>query len=257
MNKRYLILFSFLLVLFFLLKPVKYAVLDFFNFTKESFSSFFKKIETTVAEYQNQVKQIEKLQKENKSLKEKVAYFESFYANCKYLKKIKDSNLTLVKTISYAHLPDFSEIYVDFTSQNYPLGLVYNNLAAGILVKKVGHYSLGLLNSNKKTSYTVLIGKNEIPGIFYGKKNVIKYIPKFKKINVGDLVITSGLDGIFYKGAKVGVITSIQNKKLYQEAKIKLFYNSLAPNYFYVVQKNDTIIKKGGENGFTKHWKYS
>jgi len=253
MNKRYLILFAFLLVLFFSFKPVKYAVLDFFNFAKESFSGFLKKTESTITKYQNQALQIEKLQKENNSLKKKIVYFESFYANCKDLKKIKDSNFTLVKAVSYANLPDFSKIYVNFTSNTYPLGLVYNNLAAGILVKKVGHYSLGLLNSNKKTSYTVLIGKEEIPGIFYGEKNIIKYIPKFKKINIGDLVITSGLDGIFYKGAKVGIITSVKEKKLYQEAKVKLFYNSLAPNYFYVIQKNDTIIKKGGENGFTKH----
>jgi len=257
MNKRYLILLSFLLVLFFSLNPIRYSLLDFFNITKEFFANVINQIEFKISKYQNQAQKIEKLQKENNSLKEKIAYFESFYANCKDLKKIKDSNLTLVKVVSYAHLPDFSEIYVDFTSKTYPLGLVYNNLAAGVLIKRVGYYSLGLLNSNKKISYTVLIGKKEIPGIFYGEKNIIKYIPKFKKINVGDLVITSGLDGIFYKGAKVGIITSIKEKKLYQEAKVKLFYNSLAPNYFYVIQKNDTIIKKGGENGFTKHWKYS
>jgi len=257
MNKRYLILFSFLLVLFFSLNPIRYSLLDFFNITKQFFSNIINQIEFKINKYQNQAQKIEKLQKENNSLREKIAYFESFYENCKDFTKIKDLNLTLVKVISYANLPDFSEIYVDFISQKYPLGLVYNNLAAGVLIKKVGHYSLGLLNSNKKTSYTVLIGKNEIPGIFYGGKNIIKYIPKFKKINIGDLVITSGLDGIFYKGVKVGVVTSIKSKKLYQEAKIKLFYNNLSPNYFYVVKKNDTITKKGGDYGFTKHWKYS
>jgi len=253
MNKRYLILFSFLLVLFFSLNPIRYSLLDFFNITKQFFSNIINQIEFKINKYQNQAQKIEKLQKENNSLREKIAYFESFYENCKDFTKIKDLNLTLVKVISYANLPDFSEIYVDFISQKYPLGLVYNNLAAGVLIKKVGHYSLGLLNSNKKTSYTVLIGKNEIPGIFYGGKNIIKYIPKFKKINIGDLVITSGLDGIFYKGVKVGVVTSIKSKKLYQEAKIKLFYNNLSPNYFYVVKKNDTITKKGGDYGFTKH----
>jgi len=237
MNKIYIIIFSFLLIVIFALPPVKSHVIDFFNFAKENISYMTNSIKNEIGEYKNQAKQIKKLKKENLLLKKKIASFESFYANCKDLKLVKDSNLTLVKVVSYAHLPDFSEIYVNFSSNKYPLGLVYNNLAAGILVKKVGHYSLGLLNSNEKTSYTVLIGKKEIPGIFYGKKNIIKFIPKYKKINVGDLVVTSGLDGIFYRGAKVGVVTSIENKNLYQEAKVKLFYNNLSPEYLYVVQK--------------------
>ena len=92
---------------------------------------------------------------------------------------------------------------------------------------------------------------NSIPGIFYGKINVIKYIPKFKRIKKGDLVITSGLDGVFYEGAKVGIIENVKQTSLYQEAKVKLFYNTLEPNYFYVVRRE--IKLKGGENGFNKH----
>ena len=76
-------------------------------------------------------------------------------------------------------------------------------------------------------------------------KRQIEYIPKFAKIKKGDLVITNGLDGLFYEGAKVGIIENIENKNLYKKAKIKLFYDSNAPNYFYVV--------KGEKNGYTKH----
>jgi len=242
MNKKYLLFFSFLLVVFFYF--YKSFIIDFANFSKEKINFFFNLVKDKITFYHNQAKKIEELKKENLLLQKKLAWFESFYQNCKDLKLVKDSKLYLVKVISYANLPDFSQIYVKFVSNKYPVGLVYNNLAAGVLVKRVGNYSLGLLNSNKKTTYTVLIGKKEIPGIFYGKENIIKFIPKFKKINEGDLVITSGLDGIFYKGAKVGIITSIEDKKLYQEAKVKLFYNNLAPNYLYVVKKDDTIKER-------------
>jgi rod shape-determining protein MreC len=114
-------------------------------------------------------------------------------------------------------------------------------MAAGIVVKNYGNYSLALLNSNPKTTYTVIIGKNEIPGIFYGKDNVVKYIKKYVPIKVGDIVKTSGLDGIFYKGALVGVVQQVTQKKLYQEVKLKLYYDKLTPDFFYVVEKNATI----------------
>ena len=242
MNKHYLAIATFLL--FFFLYVYKTVILDVFNTSKEYLNKTVESIYQTLNSYYNQSQKIIYLEKENLELKKKIAYFQSFCKNYKDLRLVKDSNLTLVKVISYAHLPDFSEIYVKFYSNKYPLGLVYNNLAVGILVKRVGDYSLGLLNSNEKTSYSVLIGKNEVPGVFYGKKNIIKFIPIFKKINKGDLVVTSGLDGIFYKGVKVGFITQIEKKKLYQIAKIELFYDKLAPHYLYVVEKNDRIKER-------------
>ena len=189
----------------------------------------------------NQSEKIRKLQLQNQKLKKKIAFYDSILGNCEDLQNfylVKDSNLSFTKTISFASIPDFSQIYINYVGKNYPRGLVYNNLAAGIVVKKVGNYSLALLNTNKKVSYTVYIldGGKKITGIFKGGKNIIDYIPKFAKIKKGDLVITTGLNGLFYEGAKVGVIETIKNKSLYKQAKIKLFYTK-APNYFYVVKK--------------------
>jgi len=180
-------------------------------------------------------------------LQDKLATYEYVNQICKDLKifkKIDKPNLVFTQTISYAALPDFTKIYVDYNKPiSTPRGLVYNNFAAGILVKNVGNYSLGLLNTNKNTSYTVIIGDKEVPGIFKGGINTIKYIQKFAPIKVGDIVKTSGLDGIFYKGAIVGKVIKVEQKKLYQEAKVKLFYNKLTPDFFYVVEKNVTIRK--------------
>jgi len=147
--------------------------------------------------------------------------------------------LIFTQTISYANLPDMTSIYINYTEQNLsiPRGLMYNNLAAGIVVKNIKDFSLVYLNDNPKTSYTVFIGDKKIPGVLFGgKKMIIKYIPKYKDIKVGDLVITSGLDRIFYEGIKVGKITQISQKKLYQEAEVKPFYNPLHPTFFYVVK---------------------
>jgi len=243
MNRRYLILFlGIFIFLFFVLKN---PIIEIFNFLKINLEEIESNISQKLEFLRDQSLIIKKLKKENLLLKNKIANLNSLVYNCKDLQKlIKDSNLTLTKAISYANLPDFSQIYIDYKANGkFPKGLIYNNLAAGIVIKKIGNYSLALLNSNKKTSYSVYIIDNDnlIPGIFYGKINTIKYIPKFKKIRKGDLVITSGLDGIFYKGVKVGVVENVKETNLYQEAKIRLFYNNLNPNYFYVVDKYDRI----------------
>jgi len=242
MNRRYLILFltGFLFFIFILRTPI----ISFFNFLKIHIQEVQNKVAEDIKSLKKQSLTIKKLKRENQNLRNKIAFLNSLVYSCKdFQKLIKDSNLTLTKTISYASLPDFSQIYIDYEAKGkLPKGLVYNNLAAGIVIKKVGNYSLALLNSNENTSYSVyIVGESLIPGIFYGKINTIKYIPKFKKIKKGDLVITSGLDGVFYKGAKVGVIENVKQTSLYQEAKVKLFYDDLSPDYFYVVDKYDRI----------------
>jgi len=253
MNKKYFFLFLFLFIILFSIPIVKIKTISFFNLLKEEFFLNFNAFEKNILDIINQSEKIKQLELQNQKLQKKIDFYNSVLGNCEDLDKfkfIKDSNLIFTKTISYAAIPDFSQIYIDYVGKNYPRGLVYNNLAAGIIAKRVGDYSLALLNSNKKVSYTVYILNNgkKIPGIFKGGKNIIKYISKFAKIKKGDLVITNGLDGLFYEGAKVGIIESIKNKNLYKEAKVKLFYNDNAPNYFYVVKKI-----KGVYNGYTKH----
>jgi len=241
MSRRLFIILSFIFILFFQIPFIKGKVVQFTNSLKKELSSFIANLKHSFDLYIDQKDTLEKLTKENQFLKDKIEEIAVKYAVCKdlkYFNKLNLPNIVFTQVISYASLPDFTQVYIDYNNSfNTPRGLVYNNLAAGIAIKNFKSYSLALLNSNKKTSYTIFIGKNEIPGIFYGKINTIKYIPKFKKVNIGDIVITSGLDKVFYKGAKVGIITEVIEKNLYQEAKVKLFYNDLNPNFFYIIRK--------------------
>ncbi|WP_198001968.1 rod shape-determining protein MreC [Caminibacter mediatlanticus] len=241
------------MLIFLQIPVVKTKIVDIANNIKIELSTFKTFIKEKINYFSNQQQLINDLKKENIKLKKEVAILNQFIEPCKDLKGFKiinDSNLTFVKTISYAALPDFTQIYINYNKPiSIPRGLVYNNVAAGIVVKNFGNYSLGLLNSNKRVTYTVIIGNREIPGIFKGGSFKVEYIKKFLPIKIGDIVKTSGLDGVFYKGALVGKVIKINQKKLYQEAIIKPFYNKLTPDYFYVVEKNDTIKKIGGKNG--------
>jgi rod shape-determining protein MreC len=244
MSKKLIIilslLFSFLFAFIF-----KIYIIETSLYISKAIIEFKNNLSNSINSHFNQAKKIENLLKENRNLKNKINDLTAKILACedlKYFNVINKPNLVFTYTISYAAIPDFSQIYISYNKKiNKPKGLVYNNLVCGEVIKNIGNFSLALLNSNKKTRYAVYVGKNEIPGIFYGKINTIKYIPKFKQINVGDEVITSGLDGIFYKGAKVGIITEVIEKKLYKEAKVELYYNDLHPEFFYVIE--------GGKNG--------
>jgi len=224
--------------------PAKDFLLDKLDKIKAKAINSAKEIELFIQTIINQQEIINELKLQNKSLEDNLVKLNSLVYKCRDYSALKPSSLQRVNTVMYAALPDFTQIYVDYNkSFTTPRGLVYNNLAAGVLVKSLGNYSLGYLILNKKVSFTVFIGSDEIPGIY--KDGKIKFIPKFKKITPGDVVITSGLDKIFYKGALVGKVSKITQKKLYQEATISLFYDKLNPNYFYVYE--------GAGNGYVKH----
>ena len=247
MSRRLLVYLALLIIGIFQIPVVKKYTLESANSLKNSFSSFVTSIKETYNEYIEQKNTLQNLLEENKFLKDEIQKIAVKYATCKdlkYFKKLQIPNVVFTQVISYAALPDFTQVYINYDKPfTIPRGLVYNNLAAGIAIKHYSNYSLALLNSNEKTSYTVYIGKNKIPGIFYGKINTVKYIPKFKPIKIGDIVITSGLDGVFYQGVLVGKVIEVFEKKLYQEAKIKLFYNDLNPKFFYVIE---TVANKKG-----------
>ena len=244
MNKKYfyILITIFLVIVFYFQKEIKYNTLFIFNQTKHNIQNYINYIDDKISIHFNQANQIELLKKENKKYQDYIASISPILSNCEKLKNfkyIKNPKIIFTQTISYAKLPDITSIYIDYSEKNLttPRGLIYNNQTAGIVIKSIKNFSLAYLNNNPKTSYTVFIGKNKIPGVLFGgDKMIIKYIPKYKLIKIGDKVITSGLDKIFYEGINVGLITNITQKKLYQEATIEPFYNPLEPTFFYVVR---------------------
>jgi len=244
MNKKYLyfIITIFLVILFYFQQEIKSNTLYLFNETKNKLSNYITFIQNSISIHFNQAEQIKSLKQKNKEYQDYIALIKPELKSCEKLqnfKYIKKPNIIFSQTISYAKLPDITSIYIDYFEKNQtiPRGLIYNNQAAGIVIKSIKNFSLAYLNNNPKTSYTVFIGEAKIPGVLFGgDKIIIKYIPKYKKIKQGDKVITSGLDRIFYEGVNVGIVQEVIQKTLYQEAIIKPFYNPLNPTFFYVVR---------------------
>ncbi len=148
-------------------------------------------------------------------------------------------DLTLVQGLSYATLGDMNKVWLhmDDFNRSKIYGLVHKERVAGIVISK-NDQPLALLNNDPKCSYAVYIGKKKAPGIIHGRKQqnmLIEFIPSWMPINVGDEVVTSGLDNLFFSNILVGRVTEISQSQGYQNAVVLPYYQESDIGFFHVI----------------------
>ncbi len=210
--------------------------------TYHDFSSYLQNI---IIKYLKQEETISSLLLENRKLKK---YYLELNATKKELESLKKEcnvntkfylDVKLIRAISYTTLGDFSSMWIEMDDFNQTkiYGLIKDDFAAGIVVNKNGK-PIALLNSNEKCAYAVEIGRSKAPGIAMGKRNgtmVVKFIPMYKNIKIGDEVVTSGMDNIFFYGIKVGKVIKIESMGSYKVAIVKPYADLANPRYFWIV----------------------
>ncbi len=89
------------------------------------------------------------------------------------------------------------------------------------------HYSKVMLITDYNSRVAVIVQRNRARGILKGigeKGCILDYVKKGIDVQTGDLIITSGIDGIFPKGLQVGRVSSIEpqdNMELFQHIKVE------------------------------------
>jgi rod shape-determining protein MreC len=74
-----------------------------------------------------------------------------------------------------------------------------------------------LLLTDPNSGIDVMLQRTRARGIVSGSLEngtVLKYIKRTEEVQVGDRLITSGLDGVFLKGLMVGTITKVRKESL-------------------------------------------
>jgi len=92
-----------------------------------------------------------------------------------------------------------------------PLGVV------GQVVGVTAHTAKVLLLTDANSGVDVLVQRTRARGIVSGSLDngtIMKYVKRSEDIQVGDRLITSGLDGIFPKGVMVGTVTKVRKQSL-------------------------------------------
>jgi len=156
----------------------------------------------------------------------------------------KSEELQITRVLSYVNFNDFTKVWLDIPKKDNKIqGLIDGQYSAGIVIQKANK-AQALLNGNKKSNYAVFIGETKAPGIIHNNKHKdllsIKYIPIWININIGDEVITSGMDNIFFEGLKVGKVVSINKMADQQEAYIRPYSKVLQKKVFFIYDKKTT-----------------
>jgi len=221
----------------------KYSLL-FSNIIKSFVLKIDREIKGTIKEHINQKEQIIALQKRVEELEPKASL--SIAVSSRLNSLLSEYHLSnysprlhFVQVLSFATLNDPNKLWIEFDKfdLNKTYGLIYRGYAAGILKAK-DNQPLAILNASLDTTYSVYIGEDKIIGVIFGNGEdmIIKYIPSYKDPKIGDEVITSGNDNIFYEGIKVGVITKVEIQDMYKIAKVTPYMQVKNPKFFYAVE---------------------
>ncbi len=248
MNRLKLLLFLVLLIFI----SVKFTdtgrgyVVGFNNYILTRYLDAKEYINNTIEEHFAQQKTIIQQKKEIKEL-EKSALLSIAFAG-KLNAILKDNNLSaykpsvkMIRAISYSNLNNYNRVWLDFKDFNKSkiYGLLYQGYAAGIVVDKNSH-PLGLLLGDPNSIFSVYVGKEKIPGVLEGDKKdiLVKYIPLWMNPKVGDDVVTSGLDNIFFQGVRVGKVVKIIQEESSKTVIVQPYINLKVPTYLHVITKN-------------------
>ena len=96
----------------------------------------------------------------------------------------------------------------------------------GRIVEVSSRSSKVLLITDVSSSVNAIIQSSRATGIVAGKADgglVMKYIPQTVTVNVGDIILTSGLGATFPKRLVIGQVTAVHKRdiELFQQAEIK------------------------------------
>jgi rod shape-determining protein MreC len=98
----------------------------------------------------------------------------------------------------------------------------------GRIVEASSHVSKILLLIDESSNIDALIQENRIQGILQGAGPLgcsLKYISKTETINIGNIIIASGLSGLFPKGLLIGSVKSVDktDSGLFQKIEVEPF----------------------------------
>lgn len=177
------------------------------------------------------VKEIYKLKEENKNLKEEVKKLLLSNERCTELEK---ENLRLREILKLEPSPQGSYItarVVAGGARRWPRVIVIDRGErdgvkkdmvvrntkglVGKVVEVNAGYSEVLLITDPSFSVSVRLQESRLEGILSGKGDgscILKYISKKAPVDIGERLVTSGLDGIFPPGIPVAEVTSLEGE---------------------------------------------
>lgn len=152
----------------------------------------------------------------------------------RYLLNFKEKNprpLIAAEVIGRDPSPWFKSVTIDKgVSEGVARGapVVMAEGVVGMVTDAANHYAKVLLIIDQNSAVDVLLQKNRARGVSKGAsvdRCSLDYVLRKYEVDVGDAVISSGLDGVFPKGLRVGTVEKVikKNAGVFQTVYIKPF----------------------------------
>ena len=143
-------------------------------------------------------------------------------------KKKNPGNFISAEVVGRDPSPWFKTVIIDKGSEDNVIKgvpVVIPNGIAGQVIDVASHYSKVLLINDRNSSVDALVQRIRARGVVKGEsmdKCRLQYVLRKNDIKVGDVIISSGLDGVFPKGLPIGYISGIvkRNSGMFQEVTV-------------------------------------
>jgi len=158
---------------------------------------------------------VTKLQEENNRFKEdlltdkRLRELFSFASNTPML--FKASNVIGINNLNWFHTITLDKGYEDGIRKD--MAALTEKGVVGRVIETYPGVSKILLITDPRSSIDVIVQRSRIKGIAEGKgdnKLILKYIQQVEDVQVGDIVASAGIGGIFPKGIMVGEVVKVE-----------------------------------------------
>lgn len=169
------------------------------------------------------------------------AYQEAFLENQRLRRLLDFKNTVGVRGIAaqvVVHDPSgwFQTVVIDKGSMDgieTDMAVVNEDGVVGRVSEVSQHYARVILITDPESAVDALVQRNRTRGIMTGKDEkscLLRYVRSNLDVRTGDLVVTSGKDGIFPKGLRLGIVREVVKDPvdLFQTIALQPIVN---PNY--------------------------
>jgi rod shape-determining protein MreC len=166
-----------------------------------------------------------KLRRENAVLTEQLSQYREGYLEGMRLQKLLtikngfQNRAVAARVIDREHTSLFKTLVINKgTSEGLRVGLpvLSDKGVVGRIIETSWHASRVLLLIDENSNIDALIQRTRVQGILQGAGSAgcnLKYISRVEEVQTGDVVLSSGIAGVFPKGLLLGMVTGASRKE--------------------------------------------
>ncbi len=171
--------------------------------------------------------EISRLRGENNLLKEEGALAERLQAALDY-KQSAPFNLVAASVVGREPTHWYQTILLnkgEADGVRVDMGVITPEGVVGKVIKTGPRHAQVLLMTDRSSAVAGIVQRTRDEGIVQGIEEGalrLKYLPHFSEVVVGDVIVTSGLEGSFAKGLKIGEIEKVEKREheLFLQVKV-------------------------------------